>query len=413
MMLRYLLAFILLSFVGSIAPAVEEETILKQRDINALDFQKVLAEQNLKTKLQAVVAPLFQNARYDLSVSINYKIVKGGRKTTNNEIELDKYGVVAPGISQDVLNVDLISNIGWINVKLVAYDHIPEDKVAMFPNIAKQVVDIVPGWRVRVDTVNPPAPPVVEKSNFNIWPFVVGFVLSVAAIFLGIFAFKWILSTIPAIRRQQEEPTYSNFNSARAETSQSSKSNVVYDFQQPEQPATEAEFRDLNTDEKAHVPAQAADVFDLLEQSTPESEKKVFDALFNSKNHEVLREAATAYYPSEIMFNLPPQILTAALDLMPLNDRLGLILCTEGANSSTLINCLNEKARAYMEHELEKNKANSSVKLEIRRNANRYKKDFVSFVRQVLRSNNEYARLAQPQLEEWLQRKSGGVRDVG
>lgn len=436
-MKRLLVALALVvSFFGT-AQGFEEDTILKQRDNNSLDFQKVVMEQNLRTKLQAVVGPMFQSAKYQLDVSINYKIYKGGRRAAGNEIELDKYGVIAPTISQEALQTDLVSNIGWINVKLVAYDHIPEEKIAMFEDISKKVVDMVPAWRVRVQTVNPPAAAAPAPSitvTKTLAPYFVGFFFaSVFLVSVLYFFFKQLQYRRPegnqethvhhhahaAPPQPQEQPFTQNTNPQHETKDVSSDASLVF----------EAEFREIEPDfanspkvevekpktkaAKFNAPAEVVEnVFELLEASTPATEKKLFDSLAKTGKTDVLREAATAYFPSELMFNLSPEIITAALDMMPLDDRLGLILCSEAADSSVLINCLNAKARAYMELELEKNQANAAVKLEIRRNSARYRKNFATSVRQLLKSNSEFASLASPQLEEWLQRKSAGVRDV-
>ncbi len=419
---------LLVSFFGT-ANALEEDTILKQRDYNSLDFQKVVMEQNLRTKLQAVVGPMFQATKYELDVSINYKIFKGNRRAAGNEIELDKYGVVAPTISQEALQTDLVSNIGWINVKLIAYDHISEDKVAMFEDVAKKVVDMVPAWRVRVQTVNTPAAAAPAPSvtvTKTLAPYFVGFFFaSVFLVSILFFFFKQLQYRRP--EGKQETHVHHHAHAAPPQQQQAQpfaqQSAPQHEPKDVSSDATlifEAEFREIEPEvekpkfsKSSALPTHAVNnVFELLETSTSVSEKKIFDSLAKTGNADALREAATAHFPSELMFNLSPEILTAALDMMPLDDRLGLILCSDAADSSVLVNCLNAKARAYMELELEKNQANATVKLEMRRNAARYRKNFADSVRQLLKSNSEFARLALPQLEEWLQRKSAGVRDV-
>jgi hypothetical protein len=439
-MKRILLSLTFLVLASGQVFGVEEETILKEKDTNSLDFQKLVMEQNLQARVRAAIGPLFQEARYDLSVSVNYKIYKGTRrKAANNEIELDKYGVVAPGVSQAELKTDLINNIGWINVKLIAYDHIAEEKVALFNDIAMKVVDMVDPWRVRVQVVNPPAPaassvqpaaPTTTVPTSIVWALF-GFAVFVCTLIFSFFFFR-------SRRPEQAQYARPHFETAathpeHAHYSEPKKRHAHYSAPAesmtftPSAEPLEAEFSEFQevsetpvsqekfADEKheSTVPSeQVADVFELLAKSDANSEKHIFEALMKSGQTDLLKEAAQTYYPAELIFSLNPEILSAALDLMPVNDRMSLILCSEQNESWVLINCLNEKAKAYMEHELEKHKSNSTVKLEIRRNGPRYRKTFVDLVRQVISTNQEYTRLAQPQLDEWLQRKSGGVRDV-
>jgi hypothetical protein len=433
-MKRILLALTFLFLGFSPAYGLQDEETIQQKDTASLDFQKLVMEQNLQTRVRAAVGPLFQEARYDISVSVNYKIYKGNRrKTAQNEIELDKYGVVAPGVSQAELKTDLLNNIGWINVKLIAYDHLPEEKVALFNDIAFKVVDMVDQWRVRVQVVNPPAPaaPASQPGQPNVnlpntWPVALAILLS-----SFVFGFIYYKSRRPVQTQysQQQESTQGfeapPSHSAQAHYSEPKKHSAPserFAFTPSAEPL-EAEFSDVSEvsetpepKDKKHessVPSgQVADVFELLAKSDAGAEKKIFEGLVQSGQFDLLKEAAHAYYPSELVFALNPAILSAALDLMPLDDRFALILCTDPSDSWVLINCLNDKAKAYMEHELEKHKANSAVKLEIRRNGPRYRKTYIDLVRQVIRTNQEYTRLAQPQLDEWLQRNSGGVRDV-
>jgi hypothetical protein len=441
-------AFLLIILLAlPMVTSAEEVSLLQPRDQASLDFEKVTVEQNLKAKLLSVIQPMFPDARFNLEVAINYKTKWDQKKKIGtgedgkDYIELGKYGVVAPTVSDEVLHTDFISHVGYIRITFIAYQYLDESQVKMLKDLTKKVVDIVPVWRLKIDMVIPPATAVQEPahhpmgvskvfsqpdvSNWNTaWSF--GFAALIFAIAFG-FVFNFnrlreeLRSVVEELRRgrvnsnnaQKQEPVYQSrpapeyyTRSANPEKFSESEEIVVETVQHHQHSHHEHDEQTVNVS-----PINQA--FENLATSGPQSEDSAFEALVREGKFETLREAASSYFPASLMLMLPPTILTAGLDLMGVHEKSGLILSMDGVNREILLRCLNPKAREYVDHELQKYQTDHSMKSKIDKNGEQYWKEFVDIVRGLLRTNENFAAEANPLLEQWLDAKARGVRHAG
>jgi hypothetical protein len=149
---------------------------------------------------------------------------------------------------------------------------------------------------------------------------------------------------------------------------------------------------------------------ELLATAGPEGEASVFESLVRAGRFNTLEDAARTYFPSELVLQLSPDILSRGLMLMGIDEKTGLILSLPERQRRILLDCLQDKARSYLEHEMESYKADGLNRLNIERNASLYWKGFIDFIRQLLRSNEHLALQAEPLLQDWLQAKRRGER---
>lgn len=413
------LALILFTIVFSFSAFAEEEAVLTRgKDKTSLDLERVVLEDNIKSKILGAIVPIIPNIRFNLSVNINYKIENKKKQEIRDEngqyVELGKLGVVAPSVSDQVMVKNLISQIGYIKITFIFYDEVEQAKLQVIQSIIKKVVDVVPVWRLRIETVLPPpkAKSTLSVENIKqnpaptIW-FILGG-LAIAIIGYGLFrvhqdlnALRMTLSEFRQQKWRKKEPK------PKAETKYYQ---THYSEAAPEpepEPVNVHPMRDV-------VPvASVNQTSEQLNLSDPETEEQIFEDLARAGKFEELQIAATSHFPSSLILDLPPSFLSGALSYLSVHQATTLVLSQDSDRREVLMNCMNEKMKYYLEHELENCERDPVARMTIEKNGAQYWKEFVQLVRELIRSHEHFAVQAQPVLERWLKAQRERHRHAG
>ncbi len=452
--MKLLLCILLFQMSAFAMNAEEDSRLIKTKDKTALDLERVVVEQNIKSKILGVVVPLIPKERFNLNVAINYKIIKPKKESqvqdeSANSITLGKLGVVAPSVSDELLHNDLVSNIGYIRITFIFYEHVPAEKIQVLTAAIKKVVDIVPIWRLKIETVVPAAPVVVPPTmsekveNITTETYVGIFGLGLAMLLIYMFSglrgevrnLREALKNM-AFKSQRNEETHKHESHAHQETyaprEAAAHHQDVYEAQwetvTPERDIKEAnvEFTSEPVEPVAkheHVSepvihakvanvANVEEALQLLADSTPANENEIFESFVSKGQFDELALVAHKFYPACLVMELPEHILARGLAMTDIQDKVSLLLSMSEDNRNTLVKLLGTKEHHFLEHELIRYHADPSVKRKVNAEAAAHFGTFVNVVRDLLRTNQLLANHAEPLLTEWIQKKAKGARSA-
>lgn len=403
----------------------EGSSLLNTKDKTALDFERVVVEENLKSKILGVVVPFMPDTRFNLSVSINYKIREPkDTEAVGDSVELGKFGVVAPAVSDELLHQDLISNIGFIRVTFIFYDHIEPEKAEFLTATVKKLVDIVPVWRLRTEMVIPPAP--TAKSQPGQYESVktktlVGIFIALLVGVALFFGFKRLRDEITAMRsalkemksesasewQTSQDPNVTiNFDTNKSYSESSTGPVIVFETQN-QSPPSEAINDPPPSYGNAVIPVAIVNqAFEFLAMSTPESEQAIFAALARVGRIDLLEKAARTYFPEDLVLKLSNKTLLRAFGMLDVHEKTGLILSLNEKKRKIFTRSLTEMAKAYFEHELQKLEQDPITQQSIASNSAVYWKQYVDVVRQLLRSHAEFPAEAEDLIQHWIKNKT-------
>ncbi|MEO5969695.1 MAG: hypothetical protein ABIQ95_07180 [Bdellovibrionia bacterium] len=149
---------------------------------------------------------------------------------------------------------------------------------------------------------------------------------------------------------------------------------------------------------------------ELFRHIGPEKENTIFGALIESQEFDVLDSAAHKYFPSELLFKLPPRVLKVCMDRMPLAKRAEFILSNAEGDRNILLDSIGKvgsKLRDVIEVEIQEAQADDVRLRRVERNRSILLKEFLEIVRAVIKTNKAAEEQAEGVIDQWLFEKTG------
>ena len=154
---------------------------------------------------------------------------------------------------------------------------------------------------------------------------------------------------------------------------------------------------------------------DLMKDLDPEKELTLLDALAKSGEYKTLQDSVRRFFPAELILKLPPKLLKACLDRLPLSQRADLICSRPEADGITLLDTIGKpgtKGRDIIDLEMNELKSDEVRKKRIEKAKTKIFGDFIVSVRALLKGSPAAAQQAEPVLEAWLTQKTGKSSDA-
>ncbi len=150
---------------------------------------------------------------------------------------------------------------------------------------------------------------------------------------------------------------------------------------------------------------------ELVNSVGPEREETILKALAEAGEFQLLEATAKQFFPSELMMRLPSAALKACLDRYPTQRRAEIIVSRSDSDRSLLLDSIgkaNSKARELIDIEIQNIEFDEIRKKRIEKSKNLIWRDFISTVRNLVKTNDTVGELSKDILSDWLSEKTAG-----
>jgi hypothetical protein len=143
---------------------------------------------------------------------------------------------------------------------------------------------------------------------------------------------------------------------------------------------------------------------ELIPLSSPQRERTLYQGLAQGGTPEKILELARNFFPSELVFSIPDQMLKSFVQAFPREKRPELVLILDGEVKQKFIDIIapNEKSRDMLTLDLEKFETDTNLKKKVLDNKDTLMKEFIDHCRKQIRSNPSHLKDLEPVLATWM-----------
>ncbi|MBK9038288.1 MAG: hypothetical protein IPL83_03840 [Bdellovibrionales bacterium] len=151
----------------------------------------------------------------------------------------------------------------------------------------------------------------------------------------------------------------------------------------------------------------------LMSEMSLDKERSLFIAYASQNGLEEIKSLALQYFPAELIFSLPTDLLRRSLDQMSISSRAELIAASDEVHADKLLELFGGgKTREILEEELTVIREQDNRMRELKRNGKVYLKNFVVQTRALITQSSEYEEQISKILDRWalaIQTEAQGV----
>jgi hypothetical protein len=150
-----------------------------------------------------------------------------------------------------------------------------------------------------------------------------------------------------------------------------------------------------------------------MSEMSLDKERSLFIAFASQNGLDEIKSLALQYFPAELIFSLPTDLLRRSLDQMSISSRAELIAASDEAQAERLLELFGGgKTREILEEELTVIREQENRMRELKRNGKVYLKNFVVQTRALITQSSEYEEQISKILDRWalaIQTEAQGV----